>query len=222
MQRRDFLFGTSFLLAGFASQASAALPPLESRRLSLVRADNGERFSGPFRNEDGPDVGALGELAYFMRDRHVERTIAVDPDLLDFLSDVLARVGTAEATLLSGFRSPETNAKLAKTQFGVAERSHHVFGRAIDFFIAKRLGDAAETARRMSRGGVGWYPGSRFIHLDTGPARFWTLQGNGLRGLLGARAAKHKNLALQQCQKDPARRQFCGRPLPRTKSPSSG
>ncbi len=222
MQRRDFLFGTSMLLAGFGNQALAALPTDMPRRLSLVRADNGERFSGPFRNEDGPDVGALGELAYFMRDRHVERTIAVDPEMLNFLADVLARVGAAEATLLSGFRSPETNAKLAKTQFGVAERSHHVFGRAIDFFIAQRLADAAEAARKMARGGVGWYPGSRFIHLDTGPARFWTLQGNGLRGLLGARAAKHKNLALQQCQKDPARRQFCGRPLARIRSPKAG
>ena len=187
-----------------------------------MRADNGERFSGPFRDDEGPDIGALGELAHFLRDRHVERMIAVDPELLDFLADVLGRVGASEATLLSGFRSPETNAKLAKTQFGVAERSHHVFGRAIDFFIARRLADAAETARKMARGGVGWYPGSRFIHLDTGPTRFWTLQGNGLRGLLGARATKHKNLALQQCQKDPARRQFCGRSLARTKAPTAG
>ncbi len=210
------------LLTGFGHAAMAALPGSEPRRLSLVRADNGERFSGSFRNADGPDVGALGELAYFLRDRHVERTIAIDPDLLDFLADVLARVGAPEATLLSGFRAPETNAKLAKTQFGVAERSHHVFGRAIDFFIAQRLADAAETARKMARGGVGWYPGSRFIHLDTGAARYWTLQGSGLRGLLGARATKHKNLALQQCQKDPARRRFCGRPLARTKSPSPG
>jgi hypothetical protein len=138
--------------------------------------------------------------------------VAIDPTLLDFMTDVLAKTGAGEATLLSGYRSPETNAKLAKTQFGVAEKSHHIEGRAIDFFIAQRLGDAAEIARRMGRGGVGWYPGSRFIHLDTGAPRFWTLQGGSLRGLLGARATKHKNLALEQCRKDPARRAFCGKP----------
>lgn len=212
ISRRNFLVaaGTALLAP---TAARAALPSAAgSRRLSLVRADNGERFAGPFRDVTGYDLGALGELAHFMRDRHVDRMVAVDPALLDFITDVLAKAGAGEATLLSGYRSPETNAKLAKTQFGVAEKSFHIEGRALDFFIPQRLGDAAEIARRMGRGGVGWYPGSRFIHLDTGTPRFWTLNGGSLRGLLGVRATKHKNLALEQCRKDPARRAFCGRP----------
>lgn len=193
--------------------AVAAVPAAGTpARLSLVRADNGERFAGPVRGENGHDLGALGELAHFMRDRHVDRMVAIDPGLIDFVSDVLARAGAAEATLLSGYRSPETNAKLAKTQFGVAEKSFHIEGRAIDFFVPQRLTDAVEIARRLHRGGVGWYPGSRFIHLDTGAPRFWTLQGGSLRGLLGVRATKHRNLALEQCRKDPARRAFCGKP----------
>jgi uncharacterized protein YcbK (DUF882 family) len=191
-------------------------------RLSLVRADNGERFAGTIRTEAGYDPGALAELAHVMRDRHVGRTIPVDPVLVDFMTEVLARSSASEATLLSGYRSPETNAKLAKTQFGVAEKSFHIEGRAIDFFVTKRMAEAAEIARKLDRGGVGWYPGSRFIHLDTGAPRFWTLQGGSLRGLLGARAVRHRDLALEQCRKDPARRAFCGRPAatPRARSPS--
>jgi len=216
--RRNLLLAvsTGLLLPGIARSALPGTP--EPRRLSLVRADNGERFSGPFRGADGYDLGALGELAHFMRDRHVQRMIAIDPTLLDFMTDVLDEVGAGEATLLSGYRSPETNAKLAKTQFGVAEKSHHIQGRAIDFFIPQRLADAAEAARRMQRGGVGWYPGSRFIHLDTGASRFWTLHGGALRGLLGVRATRHRNLALEQCMKDPARRHLCGRPAAAARS----
>lgn len=204
--------------------ADAALPVASGPlRLSLVRADTGERFAGTIRVDDGYDSGALGELAHFMRDRHVDRMIAVDPVLIDFMADVLARARMTEATLLSGYRSPETNAKLAKTRFGVAEKSFHIEGRAIDFFVPRRLADTAEIARRMSRGGVGWYPGSRFIHLDTGAPRFWTLEGGSLRGLLGLRAARHRDLALEQCRKDPARRAFCGRPsaAARARPPSS-
>lgn len=204
----------------FAPRLAAAAAPAAAlpARLSLVRADNGERFTGAIRGEDGYDFGALGELAHFLRDRHVDRMIAVDPGLIDFMSEVLARAGASEATLLSGYRSPETNAKLAKTQFGVAEKSFHIEGRAIDFFVPRRLSDAAQIARKLNRGGVGWYPGSRFIHLDTGAPRFWTLEGGSLRGLLGARAARHRNLALEQCRKDPTRRAFCGRPSAATRA----
>ncbi|MBL8571826.1 MAG: DUF882 domain-containing protein [Phreatobacter sp.] len=218
IRRRNFL--AAGLSALIATPVGAAIPDGEPRRLALVRSDNGERFAGPYRGAQGYDPVALGEFAHFMRDRHVERMIAVDPALLDLLSEVLAAARAPEATLLSGYRSPETNAKLAKTQFGVAERSHHIEGRAIDFWIPQRLVDAVQAARRLQRGGVGWYPGSNFIHLDTGPTRYWVLQGAGLRGLLGVRAKKHRNLALEQCLKDPARRARCGqraaiRPAPR-------
>ncbi len=201
-------------------RSAGAAPPV---RLALTRADTGERFAGAIRDARGYDLGALAELAHFMRDRHVDRAIAVDPGLLDFMGDVLARAGASEATLLSGYRSPETNAKLARTQFGVAEKSFHVEGRAIDFFVPQRMAEAAEIARKLGRGGVGWYPGSRFIHLDTGAPRFWTLHGGGLRGLLGARAVRHRELALEQCRKDPARSRSCGRAVaaPRPRPPSS-
>ena len=65
-----------------------------------------------------------------------------------------------------------------------AEKSQHLYGRAIDVSFDRRLLDAETAARRMARGGVGWYPRSHFIHLDTGPTRSWEMDGTGLDRML--------------------------------------
>jgi uncharacterized protein YcbK (DUF882 family) len=212
MDRRRFLFGSAALLASAGARASSGLGGAV-RRLRLMHGDSGERFDGPFRNESGYDMSALGELAHFMRDRHVERSVAVDPPLFDFLADVMAAMRLDEAVLLSGYRSLETNAKLAKTKFGVAENSHHIYGRAIDVYFSQRLADAAQYARDLERGGVGWYPDSKFIHLDTGAPRYWSLTGTSWRNWLKPGAIKRplkireqamlrREYALRQCLED--------------------
>ena len=73
---------------------------------------------------------------------------------------------------------------LARTTFGVAENSQHLYGRALDVRFDSRLADAMAVARAMRRGGVGWYPHSAFIHLDSGPVRNWDLDNDGLQDLL--------------------------------------
>jgi hypothetical protein len=93
-------------------------------------------------------------------------------------------VGAGRATILSAYRTVATNRKLASTTFGVADNSQHLYGRALDIRLESRLEDAVQTARKMQRGGVGWYPRSGFIHLDSGPVRYWTLDGRGFDGLL--------------------------------------
>ena len=80
--------------------------------------------------------------------------------------------------------TPETNAMLARTRFGVAENSQHLYGRALDLHLGPRLADAMQAARAMKRGGVGWYPHSGFLHIDTGPVRNWNLDERGLGSLL--------------------------------------
>src|SRR5271169_5338295 len=85
---------------------------------------------------------------------------------------------------LSAYRTAETNAMLARTTFGVAEHSQHIVGRALDIRLESRLTDAMTKARAMRRGGVGWYPHSGFIHIDTGPIRNWSLDQRGLDSLL--------------------------------------
>ena len=80
--------------------------------------------------------------------------------------------------------SSDLNAMLARTTFGVADNSQHLYGRALDVRLEARLEDAMHAARAMQRGGVGWYPRSGFFHLDSGPVRNWTLDGQGLDRLL--------------------------------------
>src|SRR6202035_5170025 len=107
-----------------------------------------------------------------------------DVAALDFLAATMDAVGAPRATVLSAYRTPETNAMLARTTFGVAENSQHMYGRALDIHLPSRLIDAMNQARAMERGGVGWYPHSGFIHLDSGPVRNWTLNQHGLGDLL--------------------------------------
>jgi uncharacterized protein YcbK (DUF882 family) len=159
-------------------------PPSALRRLRLVNAHTGETFDGAYRNDEGPIRRVIDELCIFLRDHHSGETTQIDVGVIDFLADVLDSVGETRATILSAYRTAETNAMLARTTFGVAEHSQHIVGRALDVHFGSRLSDAMSAARTMQRGGVGWYPHSGFIHIDTGPVRNWTLGERGLDGLL--------------------------------------
>jgi uncharacterized protein YcbK (DUF882 family) len=183
MRRRSLLILGAAALLPRPACAIPAAPVV--RRLDLVNAHTGERFSGPYRDDSGPLPDAMRELSHFLRDFRRDATIAIDVAVLDFLASVLDAVGATRATILSAYRTPETNAMLARTMLGVAERSQHLYGRALDIYLPARLEDAMLAARAMQRGGVGWYPNSRFIHLDSGPVRNWSLDGKGLgRALL--------------------------------------
>jgi uncharacterized protein YcbK (DUF882 family) len=184
MDRRVFL---SLLSAALASPVVAvrAEPPLPKlRRLKLVNAHTGETFNGPYRDNSGPIAAAMADLSVFLRDHHSGETIDYDIGVIDFLASVLESVGAGEATVLSAYRTRATNEMLARTTFGVADNSQHIYGRALDIYLPARLDVAMETARAMQRGGVGWYPQSHFIHLDTGPVRNWDLGGEGFLRLL--------------------------------------
>ena len=108
----------------------------------------------------------------------------MDVGVIDFLVDVLDAVGQTKATILSAYRTTMTNAVLARTTFGVAENSQHIYGRALDFRVDSKLVEVMAAARATKRGGVGWYPNSAFIHIDTGPVRSWDLDERGLDRLL--------------------------------------
>jgi uncharacterized protein YcbK (DUF882 family) len=159
-------------------------PPGALRRLRLVNAHTGETFEGAYRTDKGPIPRVIDELCVFLRDHHSGEKTQIDVGVIDFLADVLDTVGETKATILSAYRTAETNAMLARTMFGVAEHSQHIVGRALDIRLDTRLSEAVDKARAMQRGGVGWYPHSGFIHIDTGPVRNWTLDERGLDGLL--------------------------------------
>jgi uncharacterized protein YcbK (DUF882 family) len=187
MYRRSFLTLSAAAMTPWPVRVVSAAPASAApglRRLNLVNAHTGERFDGPYRNDSGPIPDALQELSHFLRDFRRDATIAIDIGVLDFLASVLDAVGASRATVLSAYRTPETNAMLARTMLGVAERSQHLYGRALDIYLPARLEDAMLAARAMRRGGVGWYPNSHFVHLDSGPVRNWSLGEKGLGRML--------------------------------------
>jgi len=189
MNRRRFLARAAALLSApaFAAHAMPAAPgPF---RLRLIDAHSGSAFDGVYRDGNGPIPQAMAELRVFLRDHHSGGMINIDIGVIDFLADVMAATGQTSAVVLSAFRSLETNAMLARTTFGVAENSQHLYGRALDVRFAARLPEAVAAARALRRGGVGWYPHSGFVHLDSGPVRNWDLDERGLQDLLIARSS---------------------------------
>jgi uncharacterized protein YcbK (DUF882 family) len=183
MDRRRFLALAGGILAlPRPVRAWPAVAPL--RRLRLVNAHTRETFDGPFRDDIGPIAVALAELSEFLRDHHSGEKTVIDVGVLDFLAGVMDAVGETRATILSAYRTRETNAMLARTHFGVAENSQHIYGRALDIRFDTRNEAAVQAARTRQSGGVGWYPHSGFFHIDTGPVRNWTLDERGLDSLL--------------------------------------
>ncbi|HYC13598.1 MAG TPA: DUF882 domain-containing protein [Stellaceae bacterium] len=192
-RRREFLIGSGLcLLLGGRALAAPSAP----RRLSLTNANTGESFDGLYRDANGPIPEAIADLAVLLRDHHVNKVGPLDVATLDFLADVMEATSQTHATVLSAYRTPETNAKLAASLFGVAEKSQHLLGKALDVTFDTKLPDAHTAALKMSRGGVGWYPRSHFIHLDTGPPREWQMDSTGLDQLLAG--GRHRQLTVAQ------------------------
>ena len=183
MDRRHFL-SLAVGCAAWPSTARAVARPPKLRRLRLANANTGETFEGTYRNDNGPIDRVMEELCVFLRDHHSGEQTQIDVGVIDFLADVLDAVGETSATILSAYRTAETNAMLARTTFGVAEHSQHILGRALDLRLDSKITVAMTAARAMQRGGVGWYPHSGFIHIDSGPVRNWTLDETGLDSLL--------------------------------------
>jgi len=185
MDRRLLLsiIAGAITLPGMARAVPVAPPP-GPWRLRLSNPHTGETFDGPYRDENGPIPSAMANLAVFLRDFHANEIIAMDVGVLDFLYSVMGKVGAGEAAILSAYRSRATNEMLARTTFGVAENSQHIYGRALDVHFGEKLAEAMQAAREMRRGGVGWYPNSGFIHIDSGPVRNWDLDDTGLGSLL--------------------------------------
>lgn len=119
--------------------------------------------------------GALEEINYIFRDRRTEEIHTINPALLDLLHTLKHRLNTdAPFELVCGYRSPKTNAMLRRKNHGVAKRSLHLKGMAVDIRVpGYRTAALRDVAMSLKAGGVGYYPKSRFVHLDVGPVRSW-------------------------------------------------
>ena len=180
IKRRELLAGCGVLLL---VPSVTLAQPASAHRLNLRHEHTGETFNGPYRDADGLLPDAVADLAQLLRDHRANKVGPVDIATLDLLADLMEAAGQSKGTLLSAFRTPETNAKLARAGLGVAEHSQHLLGKALDVTFPTRLPDVHRKALEMKRGGVGWYPRSFFLHIDTGPVRSWELFGRDLSHL---------------------------------------
>lgn len=118
---------------------------------------------------------ALADINYLLRDFRTDEIKVIDPELVDLLFALRLQLEVGGAMeVMSGYRSPQTNAMLRRETRGVAKNSMHLYGKAVDIRI-RGLGprEIARCAWNMQRGGVGLYRGANFVHLDTGDVRSW-------------------------------------------------
>lgn len=176
-ERRSFLrtsaaIATALSVPGLARAAVAA--PNE-RVLRLYNTHTGESVKSVFWAEGQFIPDALADINKLLRDHRNDSIAAMDPQLLMLLDRVSSTLGAGSMLhVISGYRSPESNAKLAKASGGVAKHSMHLEGKAIDIRMpGKNLAMLHKAALNVRGGGVGYYPESQFVHLDTGRPRNW-------------------------------------------------
>lgn len=145
------------------------------RGLRLVNDGSGEILDVVYWRDNQYIADNVGQLNYFMRDLHVNKSFLMDLKLYDFLYTLHKALNVSERIhVLSGYRTAATNAELRKKLMGAALRSFHVSGRAVDFYIPGHdLQDVQKAARHLVLGGVGYYPKAGFVHIDTGYPRHW-------------------------------------------------
>ncbi len=164
------------LIAGPAL-AKLAPPSQKERAVSLYNTHTGESMRLVYwAPEDGYLKLSIKEYSWLMRDRHTNEVESVDPKLLDALYELQIKLGAGKPLhVLSGYRSPETNAALRQKSRKVAKHSYHMLGKAVDVWIpGVSVRELRRAAVNLKAGGVGYYPRSGFIHLDTGPVRYWS------------------------------------------------
>ena len=174
--RRSFLGGLASFSALALAGPAAALPTREERVLSFFNTHTSERLSLPYF-ADGAYLGdALSRLETFLRDYRTGQEHPMDPGLFDLLHELRQATGAkGPFQVISGYRSPATNAMLRVTGGGgVASHSMHLQGRAIDIRVSDvKTTVLRDAARELGRGGVGYYRESDFVHVDTGRVRTW-------------------------------------------------
>ncbi len=172
--RRTFLTRCGLALAGVAVQGvrAAASPP--KRTLALVSIHTGEEIETAYWTGGTYIPTALSRINHLLRDYRTGDVVDISVGLLDLLAGIRAELGTSEAfEVVSGYRSPRTNAWLRQNGHHVARRSLHMAGQAADIRVpGVSLTDLRDVGHHLKRGGVGYYPGE-FVHVDVGRVRYW-------------------------------------------------
>jgi uncharacterized protein YcbK (DUF882 family) len=165
---------TTVATAPATAWSKAFVGPIE-RHIALHNLHTGEHLSLTYFDKGRYLHGALHQVNHFLRDFRTGQAHAISPQLLDVLHSLSAKLETGQPfQVISGYRSPKTNARLARRTHGVAHHSLHMAGKAIDIRApGVELADLHKAAKDLGRGGVGYYPDSDFVHVDVGPVRHW-------------------------------------------------
>lgn len=171
------------LKLGFLAAASYLSPSLSqaapqadtARMLAFHNLHTNERLQTVYWQHGAYVEQALTDINFILRDHRTNDVIEIDTGLLDLLHALQQKLGTEQPFhIISGYRSPKTNAMLRRQGRGVAKKSMHMKGQAIDLRVPKRSTKSIRQAALALRlGGVGYYPSSGFVHVDTGRVRQW-------------------------------------------------
>lgn len=172
VSRRQFLVA---LAAAAASPRLLEAAPSASRSLTFSHLHTGERLAVEYFDRGRYVPDALAAVNHVLRDFRTGAVHVIDPRLLDVLHDLARTTGSRRPyEIISGYRSPTTNQMLRQHSEGVAAGSLHMVGQAIDIRLADvRLASLRAAALDLKAGGVGYYPASNFVHVDTGRVRRW-------------------------------------------------
>ncbi|WP_345970373.1 MULTISPECIES: DUF882 domain-containing protein [Sulfurimonas] len=173
----------AFLKLGGAAALAAALPntlfgstaDAYEKTLSFYNIHTGESLKTTFWAEGSFIPESLVDINKILRDYRTGTEIAMDTELLDLLYAIRTKLDSKEAFhIISGYRSPKTNAMLHNNTSGVAKKSLHMLGQAIDINLpGTELSMLRKAAVSEKVGGVGYYPDSHFVHVDSGRVRYW-------------------------------------------------
>lgn len=174
----NLTLGTTALLTSpsvFSAIATNKAVTKNEKRLQFYHLHTGEKISATYWAEGEYVSDELSVINHLMRDHRSGEVASMDKQLLDLLYLLQQKVdkgGTYH--IISAYRSEKTNAKLRTRSKGVAKRSLHMQAKAIDIRLpGVRLKHLRQAALDLKLGGVGYYPKSNFIHVDTGRPRFW-------------------------------------------------
>jgi len=177
ISRRQFLRNSALLSAGLClpGGARAALMVKPERSLHLYNTHTGESLKTIFWAEGIFIPESLTDINKILRDHRTNDIAVMDPQLLTLLDRITNIVSPGDTLhVISGYRSPQSNQALADQSDGVAKHSLHMEGKAIDIRIPGHdLAQLRDSALSLQSGGVGFYPKSQFVHVDTGRVRHW-------------------------------------------------
>jgi uncharacterized protein YcbK (DUF882 family) len=175
LTRRRFIQLNLQLAAGLAVAGPfKSIAAIAKHPMSFYHTHTGERFKIDYTC-NGCSPTDLAKLNNFLRDFRTGEVFRIDPALLDILYGIQQKSGnTGVIEIISGYRSPKTNNRLRSKSNGVAKKSLHMKGKALDIRLADfKTKDLCDVAISLRQGGVGYYAKSDFVHIDTGRVRTW-------------------------------------------------